>query len=383
MVRHASPPMAGDEAKSGETLKKILLVLNCMMLAIGTTCGPLIMRLYFTRGGKRIWLSGWLQTAGWPIITIPLAVSYVHRHRRSSAATTSSTGTSSSSVPRPVQMKAPLFVASAAVGVLTGFDDYLYAYGVAHLPVSTASLIVATQLAFTAGFAFIFVKQRLTPYSINSVFLLTLAAAVLALHTGSDKLEGESKREYAMGFVMTVAAAALYGFILPLVELSYMKAKQIITYSLVLEYQLVMCFFATAVCTVGMLINNDFQEIPIEAKMYGMGELKYYVVVVWNAVIWQFSFLGTIGVIFCSSSLTSGVIMTVLLPATELLAVIFFKEKFQVEKGISLTLSLWGFVSYFYGEMSLHQNHQPPPPADNGNARPLCQIECTSVMKII
>lgn len=93
----------------------------------------------------------------------------------------------------------------------------------------------------------------------NSVFLLTVGAVVLGLHSGNDKPEGESNRAYMLGFVMTVAAAALYGLILPLVELTYNKAKQVITYTLVLEIQVVLSIFATSFCTVGMLINNDFQ----------------------------------------------------------------------------------------------------------------------------
>ncbi|OWM67743.1 hypothetical protein CDL15_Pgr019244 [Punica granatum] len=353
------------------TLKKILLVLSIIILSIGTTGGPLIMRLYFIHGGKRVWLSSWLETAGWPINIAPLAISYIYRRRQWAAATAK--GASSGLPPRPVLMKPFLFVASAVVGILTGLDDYLYAYGAARLPVSTSSLIIASQLAFTAGFAFLLVKQRFTSYSINSVFLLTLAAVVLGLHAGSDRPEGESDRVYAVGFMMTVAAAAFYGFILPLVELCYQKGKQTITYSLVLEYQLVMCFFATAFCTVGMLINKDFQVIPREAKEFGLGEFKYYMIIVCSAIIWQCFFLGAIGVIFCASSLSSGIIIAVMLPMTEVLAVIFFKEKLTAEKGVSLVLSLWGFVSYFYGEIkhtkkrNLNQSqnqkqNQPPPP---------------------
>lgn len=54
--------------------------------------------------------------------------------------------------------------------------------------------------------------------------------------------------------------------------------------------------------------------------------------------------------VFCASSLLSGIIIAVLLPVTEVLAVVFYKEHFQAEKGIALVLSLWGFTSYFYGE---------------------------------
>lgn len=248
-------------------------------------------------------------------------------------------------------MKLPLFLASAVVGILTGLDDYLYAYGVARLPVSTSALIIATQLAFTALFAFLLVKQKFTSYSVNAVVLLTVGAGVLALHTSGDRPSGESMKQYVMGFVMTIIAAALYGFILPLVELVYKKTKQPVTYSLVMEIQFVMCFFATLFCAVGMIINNDFKAIPREAKNSKHGEVNYYVVLVASAIMWQGFFLGAIGVIFCASSLLSGILIAVLLPITEVLAVIFYSEKFQAEKGVSLLLSLWGFVSYFYGEI--------------------------------
>lgn len=156
-------------------------------------------------------------------------------------------------------MDTSLFIAATIVGVITGFDDYLYAYGIARLPVSTSSLIIATQLAFTAGFAFLLVKQKFNFYSINAVILLTVGAGVLALHSNSDRPEHESKGEYILGFVTTLAAAAIYGLILPLVELIYKKSKQEISYTLVMEIQLVMSLFATVVCTVGMLVNKDFE----------------------------------------------------------------------------------------------------------------------------
>ncbi|KAL2498079.1 Purine permease 3 [Abeliophyllum distichum] len=239
------------ETQASTTMKKALLGLNCLILAIGNCGAPLVMRLYFIRGGKRIWFSSWLQTAGWPIIFIPLIIAYMHR-RKTGGATTKT---------QFFFMKPRVFIASTAIGVLTGLDDYLTSYGVAKLPVSTSTLIIATQLAFTAGFAFLLVKQKFTGYSINAIVLLTVGAVVLGLHTSGDRPKGESNKEYLLGFFLILAAAALYGFILPLVELMYLKAKQAITYTLVLEIQMVMCFFATAFCTVGMLINNDFQDV--------------------------------------------------------------------------------------------------------------------------
>ena len=107
-------------------------------------------------------------------------------------------------------------------------------------------------------------KQKFSSYSVNAVVLLTIGSGVLALHTSSDRPDGESKREYVLGFVMTLGAAALYGFILPLIEFTYQKAKQVIDYQLVMEIQMVMCLFATLFCTVGMLINNDFQVLFLD-----------------------------------------------------------------------------------------------------------------------
>jgi hypothetical protein len=100
------------------------------------------------------------------------------------------------------------------------------------------------------------------------------------------------------------------------------------------------------------------------------------VVLAWSAIIWQSFFLGAIGIIFCASSLLSAIVIAVLLPVTEVLAVIFYQEKFQAEKGVALALSLWGFTSYFYGEMKHNKNKNPtsetempqiPNPLHNGS----------------
>ncbi|XP_051134828.1 purine permease 3-like [Andrographis paniculata] len=327
-----------ESPATGAAARRLLLIANCLILTVGCCGGPLIKRLYFVGGGRRIWFSSWLESGGFPAILIPLIVNYTRRRYSSGGAA------------KLVLMKPRVFLAATAVGILTGVDDYLYAYGVAKLPVSTSSLILATQMAFTAAFAFLIVKQKLTAYSMNSVVVLMVGAVVLGIHSGGDRPAGESKTEYFIGFLMTVAAAVLYGFILPVVELMYRKAKQSVTYTLVMEIQLVMCFFATLFCTFGMIVNGDFQAIGKEAKEFEMGETKYYLVAVGNCLLWQCFFLGVNGVIFYSSSLLSGIIMSALLPATEILAVVFFHERFQPEKGISLFLSLWGFISYFYGE---------------------------------
>lgn len=242
-----------------ETKKKmLLLVLSCAMLALGNCGGPLLTRLYFLRGGSRIWLSSFLVTAGWPLILLFLYLPLPHIIIKQVRAPHQAT-------PAPGMMKLPLFTASAGIGILTGLDDYLYASGVARLPVSTSALILAAHLAFTAGFAFLLVRHRFTPYSINAVVLLTIGAAVLGLRADGDRPAGESKGEYYTWFFMTPAGSALYGFVLPAVELAYSKARKrggattSLSWRVVMETQMVISLFASGFCVVGMVVNHDFE----------------------------------------------------------------------------------------------------------------------------
>ncbi|XP_006661330.3 purine permease 3-like [Oryza brachyantha] len=331
-------------------------------MVVGSACGPLLLRAYFLRGGSRKWLSSLLQTAGWPLLLVPLCFSYCSRRRREEedggAATT------------PLFLMTPrLLAASATVGLMTGLDDLLYAYGLAYLPVSTSSILISTQLAFTAAFALLLVRQRFTAFSVNAVVLLSVGAAMLGMNTGGDRPAGVSRAQYYAGFAMTLGAAALYGLVLPVMELSQARhaaARGAVTYTLVMEMQLVIGFVATAFSAVGMLVNNDFHAIPGEAQGFGLGQAGYYLLLAGSAAMYQCFFLGTIGAIFYGSALLAGVIMTVLIPVTEVLAVMFFHEPFNGTKGVALALSLWGFVSYFYGEVRAkaarpHSGEAPKP----------------------
>ncbi|KAI0494794.1 hypothetical protein KFK09_024937 [Dendrobium nobile] len=333
----STPPPPPPPPQISLSLKRLLTIVNCLLLCLGNAGGPIIVRIYFLHGGHRQWLSAWLETAGWPLLLFPLSLSFLYRRRSNPSA--------------PAVLITPrLILASAFIGLLTGVDDYLYAYGLDFLPVSTSAVLIATQLAFTALFAYFIVRQRFTPYSINAVALLTVGAAILAMHASSDRPAGVSVGGYWKGFVLTLGAAALYGLVLPLVELTYSKAGQPVTYTLVMEMQLVIGFFATAFSTVGMIINKDFQALTREAANFGLGETKYYLVLSFAAILWQCFFLGAVGVISCVNTLLAGILIAVFIPMVEVLAVVFLHENFSIEKGMALVLCLWGLASYSYGE---------------------------------
>lgn len=146
------------------------------------------------------------------------------------------------------------------------------------------------------------------------------------------------------------------GLVLPLVEAAMSRYGRrrgggTASYVTVMQIQATMGFAGSMVCMLGMAINGDFQAIPKEAAVFGLGETKYFLVLVFVAVSWQLFNLGVMGLIICASSLLAGIVIAVLLPLSQLLAVIFLREKFfDGTKGIALVLSLWGFVSYLYGE---------------------------------
>ncbi|CAL0319318.1 unnamed protein product [Lupinus luteus] len=165
----------GMEAEQEKTMKRILLIISCAMLAIGTSGGPIMIRLYFIHGGHRVWLCSFLENGGFPIFLIPLFISYIRR--RCSAAANQSAKI------KMVLIELSLFLASLVIGLVTGLSTFFFAFSVSRLPVTTSSLILATQLAFNALFSFLLVRQKFSVYSVSTIILLTTAAGILAMHS--------------------------------------------------------------------------------------------------------------------------------------------------------------------------------------------------------
>ncbi|XP_020596465.1 purine permease 3-like [Phalaenopsis equestris] len=70
------------ELKGKKISKFILLFLNIVLILIGGSGGPLILRFYFLHGGKRKWFNAFLQTAGFPFLLVPIFFSFFCRHSR-------------------------------------------------------------------------------------------------------------------------------------------------------------------------------------------------------------------------------------------------------------------------------------------------------------
>jgi hypothetical protein len=62
------------------------------------------------------------------------------------------------------------------------------------------------------------------------------------------------------------------------------------------------------------------QAIPGEAQEFGFGKAGYYLLLAGSAIVYQCLFLGTMGAVFYGSALLAGVILTVLIPVTEVLS---------------------------------------------------------------
>ncbi|PON99812.1 Purine permease [Trema orientale] len=109
------------------------------------------------------------------------------------------------------------------LGVFVARDNSLYSVGLLHLSASTYSLICANQLAFTAIFSCFINSQKFTALILNSVVVLSLSAALIAVNDDSDGPTGVTRSKYIVGFICTLAASALYALLLSLMQLSFQR----------------------------------------------------------------------------------------------------------------------------------------------------------------
>lgn len=307
--------------------------LYILFLLAGQSAATLLGELYYNKGGNSKWMATFVQSAGFPIL-LPLLFFFPAPTTATAATTTAETTT--------------LAFIYLSLGLLLAGDNMMYSYGLLYLPVSTYSLLCATQLAFNALFSYLLNSQKFTPFIVNSLVLLTISASLLAVNSDSENTTSISKGKYAIGFLCTIGASAVYSLYLSLVQLSFQKVIKRETFSAVLEMQIYPSFVATCVCVVGLFVSGDWKILGKEMKEYKEGDASYLLTLIWTAISWQICSVGLLGLIFEVSSLFSNVISTLSLPVVPIFAVIFFDDKINGVKVMALLLAVWGFVSYIY-----------------------------------
>ncbi|XP_072957232.1 probable purine permease 11 [Typha angustifolia] len=312
-----------------------LVLLNIFFLLSGQTVATLLGRLYYDQGGNSKWMATIVQSAGYPLLVIPLFLY-----------PSPSTSTTAVAVPRPPLVK--ITAIYTALGLLIAGDNLMYSYGLLYLPVSTYSLICATQLAFNAVFSYFLNNQKFTSLIFNSVVLLTFSAALLGVNSDSGDSTDGLKTKYALGFMLTLGASALFSLILSLMQLTFQKVIRTETFSVVLEMQIWCSLVAAGASVLGLFASGECRSLGAEMDGYGKGKVSYVMTLVWTAIAWQVAAVGTVGLIFVVSSLFSNVISTLALPLVPIFAVICFHDKMDGVKVVAMLIAVWGFLSYIY-----------------------------------
>lgn len=314
-----------------------MLVYSFFVLA-GQSVATILGRVYYENGGKSNWLATLVQVIGFPFL-IPFQF-----FTTTSAATVDNDNDTNTNRRRTITLAAFYL----AIGVLLAVDCMLYSIGLRYLPVTTYTLIGASQLGFNAVFSFLLNRQKFTPYIINSLVLLTVSSTLLVFEPDSGGSTKNSKRKYVIGFVCTLAASAGWALMLSLMQLAFEKLIKEETTRAIIDMNIYQNLVATVVLMIGLFAGGDWRRLGGEMDGFKTGKVSYVMNLVGTAVSWQVFGVGCIGLIFKVSSLFSNVISILGLPAGPVLAVIFLGDRLTGLKAVSMLLAIWGFVSYIY-----------------------------------
>ncbi|MED6186745.1 hypothetical protein PIB30_069648 [Stylosanthes scabra] len=318
-----------------------------IFLLAGQSAAVLLGRLYFDKGGNSKWMSTFVQSAGFPVL-LPLYL-FFSSSSSSSPQSKSNNNTNKDSFEKTKPKVSTLIVLYIAFGLLLTGDNLMYSYGLLYLPVSTYSLLCATQLAFNALFSYFLNSQKFTAFIFNSLVLLTISAALLAINSDdSGDSSGIPRGKYIIGFILTVFASGFFSLYLSLMQLTFDKVIKDNTFSAILNMQIYPSLVATLGCVVGLFASGEWKTLHNEMQIYQKGRVSYVMTLVWIAGTWQVFSIGMIGLILEVSSLFSNLISTLSLPIVPVLAVFFFHDKFNGVKAVALLLAIWGFISYIY-----------------------------------
>ncbi|KAL4368920.1 hypothetical protein GQ457_05G035810 [Hibiscus cannabinus] len=324
-------------------LKWLRVALYAASAVAGQASAALLTRLYYQKGGTSKWVETLTQLAGFPIL-IPYYISHL---RKDTPPPPSNTAVETKPPPPPKTVS--LVFVYVYLGLLMAGNAYLYSVGFEYLPVSVVSLISTSQLAFNALFSYFLNSQKFTPFIVNSLLLLTISSCLVVSNDSSDKPHGVSAGNYALGFICTVFATAIYGLLISSQQLIFRRVfNNKVSLKLVMDLTIYPSSVATAVTLIGFFVSGDFKLLNPEMDSYELGKASYVMTLVWTAVCWQVSIFAGLGLVSELSALFANVIFAVGLPVNTIAAIIVFNDRMNGVKGISMVLAVWGVVSYAY-----------------------------------
>ncbi|CAK9146305.1 unnamed protein product [Ilex paraguariensis] len=198
----------------------------------------------------------------------------------------------------------------------------LHTIGLEYLPVSTYSLICASQLGFNALFSYFLNAQKFTPFIVNSLFLLTISSALLVFsNDDSGNSNKTSQGKYVIGFMCTVAASAGYALNLSITQLAFRKILKRETFRVVMNVIIYQSLVATCVILVGLFTNGEWRNLRREMKEYELGNISYVMKLCHKYL--RFA--------HCSGSCR-----------------VHFPRKDDWSEVVAMLLANWGFASYIY-----------------------------------
>ncbi|XP_015897545.1 purine permease 21-like [Ziziphus jujuba] len=322
----------------------IRISMYILFVLCGQSTATLLGRLYYDQGGHSKWIATLVQTVGFPIL-LPF---YFISSSSSSSNPTTINGSNNNNQAKPKSILVSLSMVYVTLGLLIATSCFLISYGLMYLQVSTLSIILASQLGFTAFFSFFLNSQKFTPFIVNSIFLLTISSVLIAFQPNSSNLNGVSKAKQAIGFICTLASSALNALILALSQFFFRKVIKKETFKAVLNLILFESIVASFAIVVGLFASSEWNGLGGEMVGFGLGKASYVMTLVWTAITWMLFQIGAVGLIFEISSLFCNVISALALPLTQVLAVIVFHDKMDGVKAMAMVLAIWGSGSYIY-----------------------------------
>ncbi|XP_019086249.1 PREDICTED: probable purine permease 6 [Camelina sativa] len=316
---------------------RLRVSLYVTLLLAGETIATLLGRLYYEKGGKSTWLETLVQLVGFPL-TLPCYY-YIKPGPSKTKAKTKYTYSSFLT----------LSLVYTGLGLLVAGHCVMYSFGLLYLPVSTFSLISASQLAFNAIFSYFLNSQKITPFILNSLVLLTTSSTLLVLQDEPESsYSSSSKSSYVIGYICAIGSSAGYSLVLSLTDYAFEKILRKYTFKVILDMATYPSLVATIAVVVGLLGSGGWKMLRMEMDEFELGKGSYVLIVIGSTISWQACSIGSIGLILEVSSLFSNVISTLCLPVVPVLAVVFFRDEMNGIKFVAMLLAIWGFVSYAY-----------------------------------